>query len=257
MTIFEQNMNFSSHSAQAESRTLEHKMNMTHQGEHPMTSDATQPDTMARAFDAICMLLMPFFLLGAGDDPNKARNAVADLIRAYSPANTQELDLVARVVGFSIAALDNLRLSMASTTLSDTKVLRYRSTAVTLSRSAEQCRVILTKMQTQEPATRPAPRPQAEHQAAAPRTSQPSATKPQAPLPPMSTASLEQAKTEARAMLAGLAKLGAACAPGQGMTAIRIAPEPGAQITASVVAALAEAKNRKAAQTPPRHGSAA
>jgi hypothetical protein len=211
-----------------------------------MTSHTTQPDTMDRAFDAICMLLMPFFLLGAADDPNKARNAVADLIRAYNPANTQELDLAARVIGFSIAALDNLRQSMASPDLSDTKVLRYRSTAVSLSRSAEQCRVILTKMQTDEPA----PRPQAEQQTAIP------ATKPQAPLPPMSSASMEKAKTEARAMLAGLAKLGTTCAPGQGMTAIRIAPEPGAQITAAVTAALTEMKSRNAVQNAPRPGAA-
>jgi hypothetical protein len=226
-----------------------------------MTSHPTQPDTMDRAFDAICMLLMPFFLLGASDDPGKARNAVADLIRAYHPANTSELDLVARVVGFSIAALDNLRLSVATPDLSDTKVLRYRSTAVSLSRSAEQCRAILTKMQTDEAATRPAPRPQSEQQTTAPQSprSQPQIppTRPLPSLPPMSTASIEQAKTEARAMLAGLAKLGAACAPGQGMTAIRIAPEPGAQITASVTAALAEMKNRNAAQNPPRPGTAA
>jgi hypothetical protein len=220
-----------------------------------MTSNTTQPNTMDRAFDAICMLLMPFFLLGAADDPNKARNAVADLIRAYNPADTKELDLVARVIGFSIAALDNLRLSMTSPELSDTKVLRYRSTAVSLSRSAEQCRVILTRMQTDEPAARP----QAERQAAAPQKPQPqpTAAKPPPSLPPMSTASIEQAKTEARAMLAGLAKLGATCAPGQGMTAIRIAPEPGAQITASVAAALAEMKSRNAAQNPPRQGPAA
>jgi hypothetical protein len=219
-----------------------------------MPSNATQPDTMERAFDAICMLLMPFFLLGAGDDPNKARNAVADLIRAYNPANTQELDLVARVVGFSIAALDNLRLSMGGSALSDTKVLRYRSTAVSLSRAAEQCRVILTELQTDKPA----PRIQPELQAAAPQKPQPqpTAAKSQAPLPPMSSASMEKAKTEARAMLAGLAKLGASCAPGQGMTAIRIAAEPGAQITASVAAALAEMKSRNAAQNPPRQGSA-
>jgi hypothetical protein len=215
-----------------------------------MASHTAQPDTMDRAFDAICMLLMPFFLLGASDDPNKARNAVADLIRAYHPASTQELDLVARVVGFSIAALDNLRLSIAAPDLSDTKVLRYRSTAVSLSRSAEQCRVILTKMQIEEPSARRASRPPSEQQAAAPPTHQPQpiAAVPQAPLPPMSSASMEKAKTEARAMLAGLAKLGAACAPGQGMTAIRIAPEPGAQITASVAAALAEMKTRHASQ---------
>jgi hypothetical protein len=161
-----------------------------------MASHTAQPDTMDRAFDAICMLLMPFFLLGASDDPNKARNAVADLIRAYHPASTQELDLVARVVGFSIAALDNLRLSIAAPDLSDTKVLRYRSTAVSLSRSAEQCRVILTKMQIEEPSARRASRPPSEQQAAAPPTHQPQpiAAVPQAPLPPMSSASMERRK---------------------------------------------------------------
>jgi hypothetical protein len=44
-------------------------------------------------------------------------------------------------------------------------------------------------------------------------------------------------------MLAGLAKLGAACAPGNGMTALHRHPDPGAQITASITAALAEMKN--------------
>jgi hypothetical protein len=42
--------------------------------------------------------------------------------------------------------MDNLRLSM-NPDLSDTKVLRYRSNAVALSRAGEQCRKILTTMQ--------------------------------------------------------------------------------------------------------------
>jgi hypothetical protein len=106
---------------------------------------APQPNTMDRAFEAICMLLMPFFLIGAGDDPEMARDAVSDLARAYRPADTQELDLVARIIGFSTTALDNLRLSIASPTLSDTKVLRYRSSAVSLSRSLEQYWALLQK----------------------------------------------------------------------------------------------------------------
>ncbi len=52
----------------------------------------------------------------------------------------------------------------------------------------------------------------------------------------MTDARIEKAKGEARDMLAGLARLGAA--PGQGMTAIRITPDPGAQITAAVAAAF-------------------
>jgi hypothetical protein len=169
------------------------------------------------------MLLMPFFLIGASDEPEKARGAVADLLRAYDPANPQELDLAARVIGFSAAALDNLRLSMADPALPDAKILRYRSTAVSLSRSSEQCRATLRKIQTERP----------QHQ--------PSAPSPKflpKPLPPMTAARIEKAKTEAREMLTGLARLGAACPPGQGMTAIRVAPDPCAEIAAAVTAAL-------------------
>jgi len=40
-------------------------------------------------------------------------------------------------------------------------------------------------------------------------------------------------------MLTGLAKLGAACPPGQGMTAIHTAPSMSAQIATAVTSALA------------------
>ncbi len=109
---------------------------------------ASPQATMDRAFDAICILLMPFFMLGTSDDAGKAHGAVADLLRAYDPTNSQELDLAARIIGFSAAALDNLRLSMADPAMPDSKVLRYRSTAVSLSRSSEQCRATLKKMDT-------------------------------------------------------------------------------------------------------------
>jgi hypothetical protein len=181
---------------------------------------APQPETMDRAFEAICMLLMPFFLIGAGDDPEKARAAVAELLRTYDPASMQELDLAARIVGFSAAALDNLRLSMANPDLPDTKILRYRANAVSLSRSSEQCRTTLKKIQAERP------RPAAQTVPARLLT----------PLPPMTAAKIEKAKSEARDMLAGLARLGAA--PGHGMTAIRIAPDPSAQIAAAVAAAF-------------------
>ena len=186
----------------------------------------SQPDTMDRALEAIAMALMPFLLLGAGDDPEKARAAVADLIRAYNPTDVQQLDLAARIVGFGLAALDNLRLSMARPELSDTKVLRFRSSAVSLNRSAEQCRTTLNTMQSEPKEAKPAPQ-----QPAAPQLA-----KPQAPVPPMSNLQMEKARSDARALLSGLAKLGEACAPGQGMTAIHRAPD--AQLTDAITAAL-------------------
>jgi hypothetical protein len=184
---------------------------------------ATPQATMDRAFNAICILLMPFFLIGASDDPEKARGAVADLLRAYDPANPQELDLAARIIGFSAAALDNLRLSMTDPALPDTKRLRYRSSAVSLSRSSEQCRATLKKIQTERP-------PQ--------QIKTPAPTVLPKPLPPMTAARIEKSKAEARDMLTGLARLGAACQPGQGMTAIRVEPDPCAQVAAAVTAAL-------------------
>ena len=191
---------------------------------------ATQPDAMDQAFDSICLLLMPFFLLAAGDDPEKAQTAVAHMLRAYNPTTPQELDLAARIVGFGIACLDNLRLSATTPDLPDTKILRYRSSAVSLSRSAEQCRTALNKLRAEQPPAKPAPQPQPV----------PQAEKLRAPLPPMNTAQMEKAKSDARAMLTGLAKLGAACPPGQGMTAIHTAPDMNARIATAVMSALAQ-----------------
>jgi hypothetical protein len=185
--------------------------------------NASPQVTMDRAFDAICMLLMPFFLTGASDDPEMARAAAADLLHAYDPVNPQELDLAARAIGFSAAALDNLRLSMAAPVLSDTQVLRYRSTAVNLSRSSEQCRAILKKIQ--------AERPQQQAGTRLPKSLP-------RPLPPMTAARIEKARAEARDMLAGLARLGSACPAGHGMTATRIASDPCAHVSAALTAAL-------------------
>ena len=202
-----------------------------------MTASLTPADTMDRARNAICLLLMPFFLFGAGDDPQKARAAVADLIQAYNPTDTLQLDLAARIIGFSTAALDNLRLSMSSPTLSDTKILRYRSTAVSLSRSAEQCRTELRKMQDALPEAIPAAQPQP--------------MRPQPPIPPMTSPQIAKARTDARNLLTGLARIGAACAPGQGLTALHLVPDQGAQISAAVTAAIAQKQNEhtKKAQT--------
>src|ERR1700744_2816555 len=76
----------------------------------------TQPDQESPPLDClyatICGFPIPFFLAGAGGNREAARAAILELINAYHPANVTELDLVGRIVGFSIVAMDNLRLSM-------------------------------------------------------------------------------------------------------------------------------------------------
>jgi hypothetical protein len=106
----------------------------------------------------ICGFLIPFFLTAAGGNLEAARAAILELIDAYNACTITELDLVGRIVGFSIVAMDNLRLSMTQD-LSDTKVLRYRSNAVALSRAAEQARHILMVLQETREMTGNIPRP--------------------------------------------------------------------------------------------------
>ena len=137
---------------------------------------------------------------------------------------------------------------MADPTLPDAKILRYRSSAVSLSRSSEQCRATLKKIQAERPqadqsnlpicASAPValPRPQ-------PPKALPLKALPLKPLPPMTAARIETAKAEARDMLTGLARLGAACPPGLGMTAIRLAPDPCGQVAAAVTAAFRDHRN--------------
>jgi hypothetical protein len=126
------------------------------------TQTINQPDTDLSAFDCILGnilgFMLPFFLVSAGEDAGLARAAIKELIGAYQATTPTELDLVGRIIGFSVAAMDNLRLSMAPD-LSATKILRYRSNAVTLSRSSDQALKILQAVQAQQEQSRKIPRP--------------------------------------------------------------------------------------------------
>lgn len=99
--------------------------------------------TMEVALQSICLSLIPFLLAACDADPARAREVAADMIRAYEPADMVELDLIGRIVGFGLAAMDNIRRSTADPELPAAMVLRYRSAAAGLSRSAEKCRAVL------------------------------------------------------------------------------------------------------------------
>ena len=155
--------------------------------------------------------MLPFFLAGAGGNQQIATAAIRELINSYNASTPTELDLVGRIIGFSIAAMDNLRLSMTPG-LSDTKLLRYRGNAATLSRSSDTSRKILDALQAGREVTCDVPRPSI---AAAP-----AATKPVTPVTALPTphkptvggsefpADIEAMKRDARTMMAAFSKTG-------------------------------------------------
>jgi hypothetical protein len=124
------------------------------------TQTINQPDTDPPTFDCILGnilgFMLPFFLVSAGGNTDLARAAIKELIDAYQASTPEQLDLVGRIIGFSTAALDNLRLSMAPD-LSATKVLRYRCNAVTLSRSSDQALKILEAVQARKEQSQKSP----------------------------------------------------------------------------------------------------
>jgi hypothetical protein len=155
------------------------------------------PDCLTTACQAICLTLAAFALPAAGGDLAKANALIADMILAHQPANMMELELAGRIVGFSLAAMDNLRMSIADPEMADAKVLRCRSSAASLSRSAEQCRAALTNL-------RAGSKPQQPAAVTQQREAQPEAPKAAAPKPrPVATAGApdDDAKQDAYASL--------------------------------------------------------
>ena len=124
----------------------------------PETDTIPETDTPDCVFGTILGFILPFFLAAANGNRTTARATIVALINAYHASTATELDLVGRIIGFSLAAMDNLRLSMVPS-LSDTRVLRYRCNAVTLSRASDQARAILEAMQGGLTQTRATPRP--------------------------------------------------------------------------------------------------
>jgi hypothetical protein len=227
-----------------------------------MTHTTPEPTTFDVIYQNILGFMLPFFLSSAGGNADLACNTIRALAKAYNVATATELELVGRILGFSTVAMDNLRLSM-NPEMSDTKVLRYRSNAIALSRAGEQCRKILEAMQAnrepvQPPVTIPAPAiaaappPAVKAQPAqsAPRSAanKPAAqlAAPQAPTGPSRIGEvslfpddIETMKRQAREMLAAFSAPPAAIFPN--------IPDSATLIDAAVRQALAAAKRTAAA----------
>jgi hypothetical protein len=212
----------------------------------------SQPAATDCIFEQILGFMLPFFLAAAGGDAGLAREAVAELVGAYDCATATELELAGRILGFSTVAMDNLRLSMKPE-MPDTKILRYRSNAVALSRAGEQCRKILEVMQgkrkpSDKPVAvpRPAIAPAPEVRTEKPRTPPQAAADPQVIVGgvPLFPTDLESMRQGARVMLGAFAN----CGPvDQGAAAFPRVADKAAMVNAAVKEAISASRRSAAA----------
>lgn len=130
-----------------------------------MSLPASLPTTIAPVIlDTVLGHLAPHFLATAGDDLLAARHAASDLLAAYNVATDEELCLAAEIVTFGFHALEALS-EAANSGLAETKRLRLRGSAVSLSREAHKAQRKLDQLQR----ARLAPSPQLEAQAPPPQ----------------------------------------------------------------------------------------
>ena len=107
----------------------------------------------------IASVLAPIFLGVTGGDAGLARMAAIEAVNTYRVRNFAELIAVAQIVAYGLAALNSLSLSF-SDELSLSMILRLRSNANALNRSAEQNRrAIETNPQPQDVGVMAQPEP--------------------------------------------------------------------------------------------------
>jgi hypothetical protein len=120
-----------------------------------MSSPMSSPSAMSSSFsatlpaavlDTILARLALLFLAGAGHDMAAARLAALQMLTVYHPETEDEFRLAAAIVSFSFHALE--ALSQAATPdMPLTRILRLRSSAVSLSRESHKAERRLDQLQ--------------------------------------------------------------------------------------------------------------
>jgi len=107
--------------------------------ELPMAASKMTPPTTDVLLNILVTLLTPLFLGGptGNGDFNLARAAAMEMLRSFRIRNAWDLLTAVQTVGFAMAALGSLGLSMADD-LSSAAVLRCRSNANALQRSSDR-----------------------------------------------------------------------------------------------------------------------
>jgi len=127
--------------------------------------------------------IAPLYLLDAQGDEQAARNAVTALLADYKLQTNEELTLAGDIIHYRLLATDSLKRSL-DPELSETKVLRLRGSAVSLSREAHKAQRKLDKLHAARAVAMPA-------QAALPEPTQPETALSEAA--PLQTAPLQNA----------------------------------------------------------------
>jgi hypothetical protein len=96
----------------------------------------TPLDPTSPLLDFILNLLAPFLMTSGISDPAIARAAALQAINACKADGQQNLVSIAQIVGFALASLDNLRVSMPADVSLSMK-LKLRGNANTLNRSSQ------------------------------------------------------------------------------------------------------------------------
>jgi len=105
----------------------------------PPADAAAGPNPSHILMDFIVALLAPMFLSVTAGDAGLARGAAIETVNAYRTRNHADLVAIAQVIGFGLAALGSLSLSMADD-ISLSMTLRLRGSAIALNRAAEHNR---------------------------------------------------------------------------------------------------------------------
>lgn len=105
------------------------------------------PTSIAQAaIDTVLVRLTVLFLVGAAGNPVAARQAASQMLAAYKVENDEELRLAAEIISFSLHALEALSQASAPD-FPPNKVLRFRGSAVSLSREAHKAQRKLDLLQ--------------------------------------------------------------------------------------------------------------
>ena len=199
-------------------------------------------------YGTIVGFLLPFFLKAAGGNEEIARATIVQLIDAHKAANDVEIDVAARIVGFGVASLHNLRLSMGPD-LPVAGIIQYRTNAINLSRAALNAQKRPVAVRAKQPVTQAMPGPTvappppapARVTAAQARAPAPRPTPPSLPSVSNFPADFETMKRNARIMMDTYAKEATLS-----NTALLSAPNPAAVARAAAAEAVAIARRRTA-----------
>jgi hypothetical protein len=104
--------------------------------------------------NVVVTLLAPMFITAAGGNLHLARVAAMETVVSYRAHNHAGLIAVARIIGYGLAALGSLSLSMDDD-LSIPLILKLRTNATALDRSGERAERALRAAQAEPPARAP------------------------------------------------------------------------------------------------------